>query len=220
MSLTILYFDELKGYYKSKMMIVLWIGMPLISILMHLILPDMEGISITQMVVILVSSIGGTISSVMLSTSITSERNRHVYDLFLIRPVKRHSIIISKYLAVMTCLLIATSLSLIMGIVIDITTTNIPNEIIFMDLTESVIIALSVMSVSCTMGILFGMMVKSVAVAAILAIYVGNQLSSILLLPLMIPNPTNEILYSIMVGVIATIVLLGISIIIFKKKQF
>jgi len=80
MSLKILYIDEMRGFYKSKVMIVLWIGMPLISFLIQFLQPDLEGIPVTYFVAVLTASIGGTLSSVMLSTSITSERNQNVYD--------------------------------------------------------------------------------------------------------------------------------------------
>jgi hypothetical protein len=36
---------------------------------------------------IVVSSIGGTLAAVMLAVFIINEKNRHVYDLFLIRPI-------------------------------------------------------------------------------------------------------------------------------------
>ena len=112
MSLKILFVDELKGFYKSKVMIVLWVGLPLLSLLFHYIVPDTEGIPISSIVAIILSSIGGTLGSAMLSTSIASEKIRHVYDLFLIRPVKRTSILLAKFFSVYLCLIIATGISL------------------------------------------------------------------------------------------------------------
>ncbi|MHA1253655.1 MAG: hypothetical protein ACTSRP_27055 [Candidatus Helarchaeota archaeon] len=74
MSLLLLFIDEIKGFYKSKVMVVLWIGVPLLSILFHYLQPDTEGIPLASLVALLVSSIGGILGSVMLSTSIVNEK--------------------------------------------------------------------------------------------------------------------------------------------------
>ncbi|TFF88594.1 MAG: hypothetical protein EU548_08670, partial [Promethearchaeota archaeon] len=68
-------------------MITLWIGFPILSILMHFIQPDTEGIPISVFTGLIVASIGGLLSAVMLSTTIVNEKNARVYDLYLIRPV-------------------------------------------------------------------------------------------------------------------------------------
>jgi len=97
-SLLLLLLDELKGYAKSKVMIVLWFGLPLLSFVIQFISPnELEGMPISFLVSIVVSSIGGTLSAIMLSTSIVSEKNRHVYELFLIRPVRRSNLMFMNY---------------------------------------------------------------------------------------------------------------------------
>jgi len=128
MSLSLLIKDEFKGFYKSKVMLVLWIGMPLISLLIHYLQPDTEGIPISIFVGLMVSSLSGTLASVMLSTTIVSEKDRHVYDLFLIRPVKRWNLMFAKLIAVYLCLMIAIFLSVLVGIVLDLINTEIPFE--------------------------------------------------------------------------------------------
>lgn len=107
MSLRLLFLDELMGYAKSKVMIVLWFGLPLLSFIIHFLQPDTEGLPISFLVGMVVSSIGGTLSSIMLSTSIVSEKNQHVYELFLIRPVKRSSLLLAKFFSVFLCLIVA-----------------------------------------------------------------------------------------------------------------
>jgi ABC-type Na+ efflux pump permease subunit len=96
MSLPLLLVDELRGFYKSNAMVFLWIGLPIISILFRF-LSSSTGQAIPFAVIssIVVSSLGGTLASVMLAVSIINEKNRHVYELFLIRPVKRRNIIIA-----------------------------------------------------------------------------------------------------------------------------
>ena len=49
MSLALLFTDELKGYYKSKVMIILWIGMPALTLLIRLLFsldPETENLEI------------------------------------------------------------------------------------------------------------------------------------------------------------------------------
>ncbi|TFF84878.1 hypothetical protein EU523_01020, partial [Candidatus Heimdallarchaeota archaeon] len=118
-NLGILLWDEFRGFIKSKVMIALFVGMPVFAIVMHFIQPDTEGIPITMITSLFVSSIGGLLAAVMLSTTMVNELNNNVYDLFLIRPVKRWHIIIVKYISFFSCLIIASLLSFLVGLAID-----------------------------------------------------------------------------------------------------
>ena len=220
MSLKILFVDELKGFYKSKVMIVLWVGLPLLSLLFHYIVPDTEGIPISSIVAIILSSIGGTLGSAMLSTSIASEKIRHVYDLFLIRPVKRTSILLAKFFSVYLCLIIATGISLTLGLILDqIFIGNLP-EFVLNQTIESLTISIAAMAISCSIGIFFGIIVSSVPVATILSVYIGNQISAISILPTLFLDFIDPIIFSLLVGCIAAVLMLTISSILFSRKQF
>ncbi len=219
MSLRLLFFDELKGFAKSKVMVILWIGLPLLSFLIHFLQPDAEGIPVSFLVGILVSSIGGTLSSIMLSTSIVSEKNRHVYELFLIRPVKRGSILLAKYLAVYLCLVIAVVLSLIVGMGIDALTVGL-NESFLSSTFDSLIISISSMAITCSIGMFFGVIVSSVPVAAILSVYLGSQLSSIILLASFFIAFLNPVALAITLGVTITTIIMGINLFLFSRQQF
>ncbi len=119
----------------------------------------------------------------MLSTSIASEKMRHVYDLFLIRPVKRTSILLAKFFSVYLCLIIATGISLTLGLILDqIFIGNLP-EFVLNQTIESLTISIAAMAISCSIGIFFGIIVSSVPVATILSVYIGNQISAISILP-------------------------------------
>ena len=219
MSLLLLFLDELKGFAKSKIMIILWFGLPALAILIHFIQPETEDFPITSLVTIVVSSIGSTLSSIMLSTSIVNEKNNHVYELFLVRPVKRYSLLISKFLAVYLCLIIAVGLSLLVGLVIDGITVGIPED--FLDLIfDSLSISLSSMAITSSIGIFFGVLVSSVAAAAILSVYLGSQLSSIILLPTFFSETLDPVLLALTIGISATITIMMINIVIFSRKQF
>ena len=220
MSLLLLYLDELKGYYKSKVMIILWIGLPLLSLLFNYLNLDTEGIPMSYLVGILIASIGGTLSSVMLSTSITSELNHHVYELFLIRPIKRNHLIFAKFFAVYTCIVIATFISLIFGLIIDFLKEGLPNMNIIIHTFESMIFTLAAIAIACSAGILIGISVSNVAASAILSVYLGSQLSVISVLPsLILPEVLDPVFFGLILGISVSLVLLLIASHIFNKKQ-
>jgi len=219
LSFLLLFLDELKGYAKSKVMVVLWFGLPFLSFLIHFIQPTTEDFPISFLVVLLVSSIGGTLSAIMLSTSIVSEKNRHVYELFLIRPVKRYNLLLAKFFAVFLCLIIAIFISLIIGLIIDILTIGFPENYLN-SISDSLIISMSSMAITCSIGIFIGVLVSSVAVAAILAVYLGGQLSSVIILPtFFIPGLDPEIL-ALTLGISISTIIMGINILLFNRMQF
>ncbi len=219
-SLFLLLGDEIKGFIKSRIMIALWIGMPLLIILLHIIQPSTDEIPLTLFSGIIIASLGGLLSAVILSTSIVNEKNANVYDLFLIRPVKRWHILLAKYLAVIICLTVATILSFIIGFIIDSFTVGIPDKAIMLQLLESIIMSLAAMSISSVMGILIGLLVNSVALAAILSIYLGQQLSVVAILPSIFLVNISSYVFSVGIGLTVTILVLLVDIIIFSKKQF
>jgi len=220
MSLKLLFLDELKGFAKSKVMIVLWIGMPLLSFLLQFIdQRALEGMSISLLISIVVSSIGGTLSGIMLSTTIVSERNRHIYELFLIRPVKRCNLLLAKFLAVYLCLVIAISLSLTLGLIIDGLTDDL-SELYLNSTIESFTIGISSMAITCSIGIFFGVLVSSVPVAAILSVYLGSQLSTLIILPTIFIEVLNPQLLAITLGITLTTIIMGINLFLFSRKQF
>ncbi len=209
----------MKGFYKSKVMAILWFGMPILSFLMHFLQEGVEDLPISYLVGLVVASIGGTLASVMLSTSIVNEKNNKVYDLFLVRPVKRYNLILSKFFAVYSCLIIATIISIITGIVIDELTIGLPPETVMEQTFESLSISLAAMAISCSVGIFIGIIISSVASAAIISIYIGNQFSLLSMLPPIFLPDIDPILFTTIVGTIITVFFLLITILIFKRKQ-
>src|SRR5664280_967560 len=158
MSLGLLFVDELRGFYKSKVMLFLWVGLPVIAILFRFVQVSTTGqeISFTVISTLIVSSLAGTLASVMLAVSIINEKNRHVYELFLIRPIKRRSILFSKYLSVYLCVAIASLISVLVGIVTDFIIGGTLSTAVFNGLGQSLAISLSVIAVACAAGVLIG----------------------------------------------------------------
>ena len=217
MSLSLLFRDELNGFYRSKVMLVLWIGMPAMSIFLYLLSPSTGEIPIAAFTSLLIGSVGGTLSSAMLAVSIINERERHVYDLFVIRPVKRKDILLSKFLAVYVCVVVAGLLALVLGVLSDYFVTGLSNDIDFAGLGSSMILVLSMLAIACSVGILIGIVSPSVLVGVILVLYGGNQLSAVALLPVLLLE--SEKWFPLIPGVAISVLLLAVSIVVFDRRQ-
>jgi ABC-2 type transport system permease protein len=221
MKMGLLFVDELRGFYKSKVMIFLWVGLPIIALLFRFISAGSSGQSIPFTVIsaLVVSSIGGTLASVMLAVFIINEKNRCVYDLFLIRPLKRRDILLAKFFSVYTCVAIASFIAVLAGIVTDYVTTGVLSTPILTDAGQSFAISLSMIAVACSAGILIGVASPTVLVGAILVIYGGNQISVIPLVPTLLNLPYAPV-FTIVLAVAVAVGLLAASITVFNRKQF
>jgi ABC-2 type transport system permease protein len=221
MQLGLLFADELRGFYKSKVMIFLWVGLPVIALLFRFISAGNTGqtIPFTVISALIVSSIGGTLASVMLAVFIINEKNRRVYDLFLIRPLKRRDILLAKFLSVYTCVAIASFLAVLVGIIVDYATAGALATTVLTDAGQSLAISLSMIAVSCSAGVLIGVASPSVLVGAILVIYGGNQISVIPLVPTLL-NLQNAAVFTILLAGAVALGLLAGAIALFNRKQF
>ncbi len=221
MKLSLLFVDELRGFYKSKVMIFLWVGLPIITILFRFVQSGVTGqtIPFTVISTLVISSLAGTLASVMLVVSLINEKNRHVYELFLIRPLKRRDIILAKFFSVYMCVAIASFISFFVGMATDYLTTGTFETAILGNLGQSLSISLSMVAVACAAGVLIGVAAPSVLVGAILIIYGGNQISVIPLVPTLL-NITNGALFTIGLAAIAAGVLLAVAVGLFERKQF
>lgn len=220
MSLLLLLKDELRGFYRSKVMIFLWVGLPLMTVLFQFWSASTQQVfSFTLLSAVLVSSIGGTLASVMLAVSIINEKNRHVYELFLIRPVKRWNLIAAKFFAVYICIAVASFLAIAIGIGTDCLVRDGASGTVLKDTLQSVSVSMSMMAVSSAAGVLIGVASPSVLVGAILVIYGGNQISAIPMIPTIL-NIGNASLFTISSGILISTVLLILAALIFNKKQF
>jgi ABC-type transport system involved in multi-copper enzyme maturation permease subunit len=161
-------------------MIFLWVGLPVISLLFRFLSAGSSGqeLPFTLISSIVVSSIGGTLAAVMLAVFIINEKNRHVYDLFLIRPIRRQEIIVAKFLAVYVCVAIASAIAVLVGAVTDFVTTGALPVTVLSDVDQSLATTLSMITVSCGAGVLIGVISPSVLVGAILVIYGGTKSQS------------------------------------------
>ncbi len=221
MKLQLLYVDELRGFYKSKVMLFLWIGLPVIALLFRFIQVSTTGqaISFTVISSLVVSSLAGTLAAVMLAVSIINEKNRHVYELFVIRPLKRRDLMLAKFFSVYTCVAIASFIAILAGLMADFFTAGAFPATVLNDTAQSLAISLSMVAVACSAGVLIGVASPTVLVGAILVIYGGNQTSVIPLIPTLLNLP-NANLFTIGLAAAVTIALLTVAITLFERKQF
>jgi ABC-2 type transport system permease protein len=219
--LPILFADELQGFYKSKVMVFLWVGLPALAILFRFVQTSISGsaISFTVISALLVSSLAGTLSAVMLSVSIINEKNRHVFELFLIRPIKRRNIILAKFISVYSCVAIASLLSVVTGLAADLVMGTTFSTAVINNTAQSLEISLTMIAVACAAGTLIGVVSPSVLVGAILVIYGANQISIIPLIPTLL-NLQDASAFTVgLAGLIAATLLIA-AVSLFDRQQF
>ncbi len=219
MSLSLLFKDELQGFYKSKVMLALWAGLPLLAVILRITSPDIGEIPFTTFSAILVSSIGGTLAAVMLAVSIINEKDRKVYDLFLIRPINRRDLLLSKFLAVYLCISIASIIALILGVFVDVAMMGTLPEAVIGNSLKSIVTGLSMMAVSSSAGVLIGVISPSVLIGAVLVIYGGNQISILPGLPSIL-ELDHQLVFTVLFGLLFTVALMTFSFFLFDRKQF
>lgn len=219
MTLRLLYTDEMRGFYKSNVMIVLWIGLPLLAIVSYILFPDIgDQTSITYVTSSIISSIGGWLAAMMLAIHIIHEKSHHVYELFLIRPVRRSHIILSKYFAVLSCVGLACLLALIVGFITDYFILDRFSSILFIDTLRSFVIGLAIIAIECAGGAFVGVLVSSILVGVILVVITHNIASLTIIVPIM-TKANNVHLLSISSGIILSAVFLFMAIEIFRRKE-
>jgi len=201
-------------------MLVLWAGLPILALSLHLLSPKTNPqMSMTLFAMFMVSSLSGTIASIMLSVGIIHEKNRGVYPLFLVRPVKRRDIVLGKFFAVFSCIAVAAVITMLVGLAYDVAKTGAVDALVLREAGKSAVIGLSLMAVASSAGILIGILSPSVLLGVILVLYGGNQLSLISSLPVFLKFP-HQTLFSAAFGVVMTTVLLATAIVVFNRKQF
>jgi ABC-2 type transport system permease protein len=221
MNLSLLYVDELRGFYKSKVMLFLWAGLPVIAVLFRLIQTNgtSQDMPFSVISALVVSSLAGTLAAVMLTVSIINERNRHVYELFLIRPLKRRDLLLAKCLAIYSCVAIASIAAVFVGMAADYVSAGALPTAVFADVAQSLAISLSMLAVACSVGVLIGVAAPSILVGAILVVYGGNQVSVIPLIPTLLNLP-QVVWLTLGLAAVVAVALLSVAIALFKRKQF
>jgi ABC-type transport system involved in multi-copper enzyme maturation permease subunit len=218
--------DELIGFAKSKVMIVLWVVLPLLAMAGYLLLPDeitnargLGGLSATAFVGFLMSSVAGTVAALMVAVDIVSERNRKVYELFVIRPIRREVIIWAKFLAVFACVTVACLVSLGLGIAVDAVRGNAPHGDEVYDIVKSVLSLVGVVAMSCSVGVVFGVMSRTILVAVILILYVGQNLTIVPMLPVYLGWLPDKFWLVMLITAVLTGLMVAAASVMFRRAE-
>jgi ABC-2 type transport system permease protein len=155
----------------------------------------------------------------MLAVFIINEKNRHVYDLFLIRPLKRRDIILAKFFSVYTCVAIASFIAVLTGMIADYVTTGTLSNAVLNNAGQSLATSLSMIAVACAAGVLIGVASPTILVGSIIVIYGGNQISVIPLIPTLLNIQESTVFTIILAGVVASGLLFAAAAL-FERKQF
>ncbi len=219
MSLRLLYGDELSGFARSRVMLVLWVGMPVVALLLHAIQPSLEGsMSLTVFAMLVVSTMASTIAAAMLSVGIVHEKTRGVYALFLVRPVRRRSILLAKFLAVFSSVAVASILTMAAGFLYDTLRGAAPGAAVLREVATSAATTFATVTIASSAATLIGVLSPSVVVGVILVIYGANQLSALGYAPLL-AKAEPAWLFSLGIGCVLSAVLLALAIVFFNRKQ-
>jgi len=218
LSLALLFYDELKGFYKSKAMISLWMLFIIFTIVGYFgqkllgegLLPG------TTIASILISSLGGVITSIVITVSIIHEKEQKVYDLFMIRPVKRWYFLVAKFFSVYICVIVAVIISLLVGVLID----YIELGMILPGVTNDLISTTSIMAVACGFGIFIGVLSPSILLAVLIALFFGQFVNLLPVILISFIEFDNMLLVASIFAIAIAAILMVISMFVFERKQF
>lgn len=219
-TLSLLYLDELNGFTKSKVMLALWVGLPVLALILHAWSPSLEdSMPLSAFTALLVSSISGTLASAMLAVSIIHERSRHVYELFLIRPIRRRDILLAKLAAVYTGLAIASVLAVVVGFAFDYADRGAIPPALLAETLKSLGMSLSMTAIASAAGVLIGVVSTSVLLGVVLVIYGGNQIAAAVMLPMLSDFAGSSPLMFAVAVAIAGVMVCG-AVLLFDRQQF
>ncbi len=206
MSLTMLFKDELIGFYRSKVMIMLLVGLPALTLLMYYLAPDLGDMPMARFTAILVSAVAALLASTMLSVTIINERSRGVYDLFVIRPIRRTDLVMAKFLAVVVCVLSASILAILLGQAYDWYSGAAMD---WAALGDPLMITVAMTCISCAAAVLIGSVFRSVLIGVIVTVYGGNELAAIVVMPALTESFTVEATLALSLAVTAVVLAIG-----------
>jgi ABC-type transport system involved in multi-copper enzyme maturation permease subunit len=221
MKLNRLFRDELTGFYRSSVMVAMWVGLPIIGAVLYILNPNTEPeLPFSALFASVVSGLGGTLASIMISVHLIHEKSQHVYELFLVRPVPRREILWAKFLAVFVCVAVASIVSLALGVILDMIFHGGPAYIVTTRPLEAMISSMSTIAVACSVGVLIGVLAPTVLLGIVLIVFVSGNISAlVVLLPAMLKLP-NPFAYSLLFGAIVSAACMITAIKIFNRIRF
>ncbi len=222
--------DELVGFARSRVMIVLWVVLPLLAILGYLLFTSSAEVaagmggdhkmSANAFMTFLLSSLAGTVAALMVAVDIVSERTRKVYELYVIRPIRREAIIWAKFLAVAACVVVACVVAIALGIAVDVARGDPFTATIAYDALKGLASLTAVVSLSAAVGTFFGVISRTILVAVILVLYVGQNLTIVPMLPMYFGILPRQFWVIMAISYALVAVMAWLSAVVFRRSQF
>jgi len=219
--------DELRGFAKSKVMLVLWILMPGIALAGFLLLRDRPmlqmstgKISAMAFMSLIESSIAGTVAALMVAVDIVSERNNNVYVLFVIRPIRRETIVWAKFIAVCVCVIVACTIALAIGLAVDAIEGRAITGALLYDGLKSLTAMGHVIALACAGGVLCGVLARTTLVAVILVLYVGQNFTIVPQLPAYLGVMQEQFWLMMAISSALVVVVVWLAGVVFRRSQF
>ena len=219
--------DEMVGFARSRVMLVLWIVLPLVTTLGYVLLPDravdsmMPGaqMSATDFMALMISSVAGTVAALLVGVDIVSERNRKVYDLFVIRPIRREVILWAKFVAVTVSVSVACIVALALGLTVDaVRGAPVGGDTIVAAL-DGLGSLVAVIALSAGVGVFFGVVSRSILVAVILILYLGQNLAVVPMLPVWLGVLPDRFWLIMAISAALTLVMVWLGGVIFRRAE-
>jgi hypothetical protein len=223
--LKVLVRDELVGFARSKVMLVLWVVLPLLVVAGFLLLgqpimgPAGDAVSVTSLMTLLESSIAGTVAALMIGVDLVGERNRNVYVLFAIRPIRRELLVWAKFFAVFACVSVACMVSLVLGIVVDAARGVPPTAGGLYEIARALVSMVAAIGLATAAGALFGVLIRSVLVVVILGLYVCQNITILPMLPVYLHVLPNQFWLVMLISYGLLAVLLWLAGYVFRRAQ-
>ena len=217
MSLEVLFRDEFLGLYRSKAMLALLVGLPVLVMILYWASPDTSGMPMSAFTALVASSLAGALAAVMVAVGMMNEKSRKVYDLFLVRPVKAAHIILAKFGATFLFVTLAVLVSIGVGMLADISMGNAPTGVALMAVARSMVMSVSMIAVASAVGVLIGASISSILVGVILVLYGGNQLVG--LVAMLTLQMSDNIIVQLVPSIGLTLLLLIIAVQLFKRLR-
>lgn len=190
--------DEFYGFAKSKVMVVLWVVLPILAIGGYFLFDFLQSIqaeeagaaadgpkmSVFVFLSALLSSIAGTVAALMIAVDVVSERQRKVFELLVIRPMRREAIIWSKFIAVFVMVSLACVISMSLAIAVDYVRGETVTWTTLYEMAKGLAQAAAVIALATAGGVAVGVISRTILVAVLIVQFGSQNLTVVPMLPI------------------------------------
>lgn len=217
--------DELIGFARSRVMLVLWVVLPCAALVGFLLLrgrvvPGARvDMSAAGFMAFLEGSLASTAAALMIAADLVSERHRNVYTLLVIRPIRREAIVWSKFVAVFGCVTVACVVSIALGMAVDLARGLAPSAADLAGTGRALVQMTVLIALATAIGAVFGVLTRSMVVAVLLVLYVGQNVAGVVMLPLYLGVLVDQVWLLLAIASALAVVVLWLAGRAFRRAQ-